>query len=150
MLILWQAWSYYTKLKTSVETAAVGSCLSVDGKLGKLVVKILIDTGSAVTLVREDVWKMVQQSPKTTKATVHTVVAANGEKLELVGQGEVSIAIGGVTRRHMVLVMKHLTQECILGGDFLTKHACVVNIPLSLIGNLCSLIIHGLQKMCVL
>ena len=35
------------KLKTSVETAAVGSCLSVDGRLGKLVVKILIDTGSA-------------------------------------------------------------------------------------------------------
>eukprot|EP00731_Ephydatia_muelleri_P007543 Em0003g1791a len=67
--------------------AAVGSCLSVDGRLGKLVVKILIDTGSAATLVREDVWKKVQQSPKTIKAPVHSVVAANGEKLELVGQG---------------------------------------------------------------
>eukprot|EP00731_Ephydatia_muelleri_P025540 Em0017g623a len=74
------------KLKTSIETAAVGSCLSVDGRLGKLVVKILIDTGSAVTLVRDDVWKKVQQSPKTIKAPVHSVVAANGEKLELVGQ----------------------------------------------------------------
>ena len=116
------------KLKTSVETAAVGSCLSVDGRLGKLVVKILIDTGSAVTLVREDVWKKVQQSPKTIKAPVHSVVAANGEKLELVGQGEVSITIGGVTRRHMVLVTKHLTQECILGVDFLIKHACVVDL----------------------
>ena len=39
--------------------------------------------------------------------TLH-VVAANGEKLELVGQGEVSITIGGVPRRHMVLVTKHL------------------------------------------
>ena len=116
------------KLKTSVETAAVGSCLSVDGRLGKLVVKILIDTGSAVTLVREDVWKKVQQSPKTIKAPVHSVVVANGEKLELVGQGEVSITIGGVTRRHMVLVTKHLTHECILGVDFLIKHACVVDL----------------------
>ena len=116
------------KLKTSVETAAVGSCLSVDGRLGKLVVKILIDTGSAATLVREDVWKKVQQSPKTIKAPVHFVVAANGEKLELVGQGEVSITIGGVTRRHMVLVTKHLTQECILGVDFLIKHACIVDL----------------------
>eukprot|EP00731_Ephydatia_muelleri_P037376 Em0453g3a len=116
------------KLKTSIETAAVGSCLSVDGRLGKLVVKILIDTGSAVTLVRDDVWKKVQQSPKTIKAPVHSVVAANGEKLELVGQGEVSITIGGVTRRHMVLVTKHLTQECILGVDFLIKHACVVDL----------------------
>ena len=70
----------------------------------------------------------VQQSPKTTKAPVHSVVAANGEKLELVGQGEVSITIGGVTRRHMVLVTNHLTQECILGVDFLTKHACVVDL----------------------
>ena len=52
------------KLKTSVETAAVGSCLSVDGKLGKLVVKILIDTGSAVTLVREDVWNNPQTQSK--------------------------------------------------------------------------------------
>ena len=116
------------KLKSSVETAAVGSCLSVDGRLGKLVVKILIDTGSAVTLVRDDVWKKVQQSPKTIKAPVHSVVAANGEKLELVGQGEVSITIRGVTRRHMVLVTKHLTQECILGVDFLIKHACVVDL----------------------
>ena len=55
---------------------------------------------------------------KTIKAPVHSVVAANGEKLELVGQGEVSITIGGVTRRHRVLVTKHLTQECILGVDF--------------------------------
>ena len=70
----------------------------------------------------------VQQSPKTIKALVHSVVAANGEKLELVGQVEVSITIGGVTRRHMVLVTKHLTQECILGVDFLTKHACVVDL----------------------
>ncbi|KAL5503537.1 hypothetical protein EMCRGX_G010502 [Ephydatia muelleri] len=86
------------KLKTSVETAAVGSCLSVDGRLGKLVVKILIDTGSAATLVREDVWKKVQQSPKTIKAPVHSVVAANGEKLELVGQGEIydNIPLSGV------------------------------------------------------
>ena len=60
---------------------------------GKLVVKILIDTGSAVTLVREDVWKKVQQSPKTMKAPVHSVVAANGDKLELEGQGEVSTTI---------------------------------------------------------
>ena len=52
----------------------MGYCLSVDGKL---VVKILIDTGSAVTLVREDVRKKVQQSPKTIKAPVHSVVAAN-------------------------------------------------------------------------
>eukprot|EP00731_Ephydatia_muelleri_P007513 Em0003g1761a len=73
------------KLKTSVETAAVGSCLSVDGRLGKLVVKILIDTGSAATLVREDVWKKVQQSPKTIKAPVHSVVAANGEKFGIGG-----------------------------------------------------------------
>ena len=106
----------------------MGSCLSVDGRLGKLVVKILIDTGSAVTLVREDVWKKVQQSPKTIKAPVHSVVAANGEKVELVGQGEVSITTEGVTRRHMVLVTKHLTQECILGVDFLIKHACVVDL----------------------
>ncbi|KAL5503556.1 hypothetical protein EMCRGX_G010521 [Ephydatia muelleri] len=112
-----------SRKRSEASCAAVGSWLSVDGRLGKLVVKILIDTGSAVTLVREDVWKKVQQSPKTIKAPVHSVVAANGEKLELVGQGEVSITIGGVTRWHMVLVTKHLTQECILGVDFLIKHA---------------------------
>ena len=46
----------------------------------------------------------------------------------MMGQGEVSITIGGVTRRRMVLVTKHLTQECILGVDFLIKHACVVDL----------------------
>eukprot|EP00731_Ephydatia_muelleri_P025538 Em0017g621a len=103
------------KLKTSIETAAVGSCLSVDGRLGKLVVKILIDTGSAVTLVRDDVWKKVQQSPKTIKAPVHSVVAANGEKLELVGQGEEAGAVlleplDTFMEDHGLLVARSLSQ----------------------------------------
>eukprot|EP00731_Ephydatia_muelleri_P008199 Em0004g537a len=98
---------------TSVETAAVGSCLSVDGRLGKLVVKILIDTGSAVTLVREDVWKKVQQSPKTIKAPVHSVVAANGEKLELVGQGSGAVLLEPLDtfmEDHGLLVARSLSQ----------------------------------------
>ncbi|KAL5496638.1 hypothetical protein EMCRGX_G012962 [Ephydatia muelleri] len=102
-----------SSLATQVEQLAVGSCLSVDGRLGKLVVKILIDTGSAVTLVREDVWKKVQQSPKTIKAPVHSVVAANGEKLELVGQGSGAVLLEPLDtfmEDHGLLVARSLSQ----------------------------------------
>ena len=49
----------------------------------------------------------------------------------------------------MVLVTKHLTQECILGVDFLIKHACVVDLrqhTFVIDGKICSLIIQGYCK----
>ena len=55
-------------------------------------------------------------------------MSANGEDLDLLGQSEVTLRIGGLVEKHMILVANGLTQECVLGADFLMQHSCVVDL----------------------
>ena len=62
------------------------------------------------------------------KSPVHTVVAANGGKLNITGQCTIKIAVGPLSKDHVVLVAKNLHQECLLGADFLMRHGCVLDL----------------------
>ena len=88
--------------------------------------KMLVDTGSAVTMVRENVWEEVGYD--SLESPVHTLVAANGQEMELSGQGEVEMVV-----RHVVLVTKSLTHDCLLGADFLTAHGCIVDLQCNVV-----------------
>ena len=90
---------------------------------------MLIDTGSAVTLVREDVWREATQPVEDDLTVpVRPIVAANGGELELLGKEELRLQVGELNVQFPVLIARELTQECILGADFLKKHKCVVNM----------------------
>ena len=56
------------------------------------------------------------------------MVAANGEQLELCGSGELVLRVGGIVSAYSVLVARNITQECLLGADFLQKHGCIINL----------------------
>lgn len=89
---------------------------------------MLVDTGSGMTIVREDVWKESRQEERGPLTPPFCpVVAANGQELDLLGRSEVVVSIGGLSGKHSVLVAS-LTQECLLGADFLSKHGCVVDL----------------------
>ena len=90
---------------------------------------MVVDTGSVVTLVRDDVWREATQ-PVTDDLTepVRQIVAANGGEMELLGKKELQIRVGEVDVHFPVLISRELTQECILGAYFLRKHKCVVNM----------------------
>ena len=47
--------------------------------------------------------------------------------LVLVGQANLLVSVGGLVRRQCVLVAQSLTQECILGADFLAANDCVID-----------------------
>ena len=53
--------------------------------------------------------------------------AADGQSLELIGQATVTLEVGNLCTVHNVVIVQSLTQECILGADFLTQYDCVVN-----------------------
>ena len=106
--------------------SAVESTLAVEGLVGSRVTRMLVDTGSAVTILREEVWKGAGSPP--IEALHRPVVAANGEELRLLGQTRVTITLGEFKIDHQVLVARELTQGCLLGADFLTEHGCVVNL----------------------
>ena len=48
---------------------------------------------------------------------VRPIVAANGGELDLLGQVQFP-----------VFIARDLTQECLLGADFLKQHDCVINM----------------------
>ena len=105
-----------TKAKGTV--AAVSSTLMVCGYVSGRSTRILLDTGSAVTLISEDVWKelKLKNDSHRLESPVQRVVTASGEKLELVGQCTMIIKIGGLSAAHTILIARSLTQECLLGA----------------------------------
>ena len=110
--------------------AAVSSTLMVIGSVAGRSTKLLLDTGSAVTLRREEVWKelKVKNRGYILEAPVRAVVTTNGEKLGLVGQCALVIKVGGLSVVHMVFIATSLTQECLLGADFLSQYGCVLDM----------------------
>ena len=112
----------------------MSSSLFVFGCIAGRRTKMLVDTGSAVTIVKENVWEEVKENVweeagcDSLESPVRKLVTANGQEMELAGQGEVEMKIGDLTIRHVVLVTKTLTHDCLLGADFLTAHGCVVDL----------------------
>ena len=39
-----------------------------------------------------------------------------------------TLAVGPLSKDHVVLVAKNLHQECLLGADFLMRHGCVLDL----------------------
>ena len=65
--------------------------------------------------------------PPNDKST-STCSSCYGEELSLLGQTQVTITLGEFNAVHLALIVKELTQECLLGADFLVDQGCVVNL----------------------
>ena len=91
----------------SVET---NSTVTVVGKIKDQVTTMLVDTGSAVTVVRADLWESITgDHPIKLKPPEPPVVVADGKPLEQLGQASVLIQVGGVCTQQNVLVVQKLT-----------------------------------------
>ena len=101
-------------------------CLVV---LGGHPVDMLVDTGSAVTLVHCHVLEKAKIDFKLGMVS-EPVVSANGQPLDIKGKCELEIFIflGGVSVVHPVLVAADVMQDCLLGIDFLGKHNCTIDL----------------------
>ena len=118
-----------TKTQASWSTIASNPTLVMVGKLGNRNTRMLVDTGSAVSLIREDVWRDIAQSSMDhLTQPARPIVAANGEKLDLIGGTELRLSVGDLDIPLSVFIAKELTQECLLGADFLKQHNCVINM----------------------
>eukprot|EP00731_Ephydatia_muelleri_P003480 Em0001g3480a len=123
------------KLADEPATAEVGSIETSSATWARGLVEgrktdMLLDTGSAVTILRAEVWnelKGVDSGTRELQVVSKSVVTADGSSLEMLGQVTLSVEIGGLVGLHPILVAKSLTQECILGADFLVAHGCVLD-----------------------
>ncbi|KAL5496558.1 hypothetical protein EMCRGX_G012864 [Ephydatia muelleri] len=99
------------------QISAVSSTLMAEGSR---VTKMLVDTGSAVTLVRENVRDVKFGNSLKLEVPANSVVAANGEKLDISGQCTMSIKVEALSQQHLVLVARNLleTRNAFLGRIF--------------------------------
>lgn len=86
---------------------------------------ILVDTGAAFSIIREEVWlrlKPAGQRELQKTSTVPRIVNASGDVIHIKGRSEISVEIAGCVYVHSMLVVQQLSQPCLLGADFLRKH----------------------------
>ena len=77
--------------------------------------------------MKKDIWDQASSNSKLS-APDSPVVAANGAELDIVGKTVVLLEVGGLQTEFAVLVARTLTQDCILGADFLLHNRCVVDM----------------------
>ena len=111
---------------SSIHSVSNDTAVYVAGLVAGQRIDMLVDTGSAVTLVHQ---RVIDRSPKNFKLRVvgEPVVSGNGQPLDVRGKCDLEICVDGVNVVHSVLVAADVTQDCLLGVDFLDKHGCKID-----------------------
>ena len=108
-----------------------GPSLYIDLEINNSRVSGLLDTGSVYTLISWDLYRAVCGSSSRISDTLRTfdstIVSANGEPLDVCGQAEVEMRIGGTRFEVNVIIVKDLSQECLLGSDFLKTNRATID-----------------------
>ena len=83
------------RTRTGVNTAAVNSVLLINGAVAGHPMPMLVDTGSGITIIREDVWQEVvtKDAHQFLGEITHPVFVANGEELDVAGRAAVTLSI---------------------------------------------------------
>ena len=90
---------------------------------------LLLDTGAAVTLLRQDVLARVSTPPPELRPwTGATLVSAGGVPLEILGCSCLSLTMGGHTFQTEFVIVSPLTSDAILGIDFLQAQRALIDL----------------------
>ena len=92
----------------------------------------LIDTGAAVSLISETLWEKIKERGEQLTQTgfSHKLVGVQGAPLQLCGSTRVRLEIDGLQKVYLVdvLVARAITNDVILGRDFLQGNQCQVRL----------------------
>ena len=101
------------------------SSSSVHGTLSTMPTRFLLDTGAAMSVVR---WDTLSKNHQDQVIAIYSkAVGANGQPLDVVGQVTLSVSIGKLTCEQKFLVVRGLTVDCLLGSDFLSGQAAIID-----------------------
>ena len=114
-----------------IVSSATQQAIFVDGRVDGVSAKLLVDTGSAVTIIHRRLWERgrgIRRSRKLQQLTGGPVVAANGEPLSIMGQTRSRILLADKEFDQEVLVADNVSQDCLLGADFLETHGFTIDL----------------------
>ncbi len=103
----------------------VADGLYIEGRVYNYTVTYLIDSGANVTIVNTKIYQSMTNKP--TLSSVHVrMVSANNESITCYGKAQMPIKVNDTEVIHEVWVAD-ITEEAILGYDFLQKYKCVLD-----------------------
>ena len=88
----------------------------------------LVDTGSAITLIGQELWEKCKYDQDVMEPWLKQLVSVDGSPVSVFGSCQVRILIGGSTFCYTAVVVDTLTLEGILWVDFLQGNKCLVDL----------------------
>jgi transposase InsO family protein len=89
--------------------------------------QVLLDSGADVSCLSSDCWSRLGLPYTLRPSSVSHGITANDTALEFKGRVRVPITISDVTVNHDFYVCNGLTQDCLLGKDFMKAHRGVLD-----------------------
>ena len=99
-----------------ISTVSAGG-LTDKGEVDSAAVSFLVDTGSALTLIRKEVWDTFSSARSLTSWDDQRLVSIDGTSLQVSGQCQVELSVGGKKLTTRVIVADGLLSEGIWGLD---------------------------------
>jgi predicted aspartyl protease len=103
--------------------------MTVKGRIGETNVNFLVDTGASCSLISNTVYRKINaaEDQQLGKLTDRKFQLADGRPLAAQGKLKVNIQLGPVVVTHEIIVA-NISDEGIIGYDFLKAHECRIDI----------------------
>ena len=95
--------------------------------------EIMLDSGSSVSLIRQDIAKCLNGTTSAGDTPKLRLVSAGGEELPIVNSVKAAVKLRGIVEvpEHSFIVVEQLISQVILGVDFLQQQGLVLDFTTS-------------------
>ena len=114
--------------KEIVFANSMGKGYYLKGKIGKVPVRFLVDSGAQVSVVHPSLWEEVTDGDLDTLRPFENVVkVANGAEMKILGVWDTVVSLGKLKLKAAFLVANASAEEAIIGTDVLQDHNAVLD-----------------------
>ena len=106
----------------------------VTGILGNVEIPILLDTGSTVTVIDEELWQLAKNKDVCLEKVPFAIRSVTQHNIEILGQKNINLTLptrkrnGRKSFKVSVLVAKGLLHKAILGLNFLKRFDAFIDV----------------------
>ena len=113
--------------KVILVAAVKSKIATLMGSVGDTAAEIMLDSGSSVSLLRQELAQKATGVVRTQPRQEIRLVTAAGESLPILGYVKATVRLGTLEKLHDFVVVKYLITAVILGTDFLQLHGLVLD-----------------------